>query len=159
MMKQEAELEYAGFWLRVWASLIDTVFLLLITVPPLFAIYGSAYWEYEGYLQGPADILISYVIPAVLVVVMWRKLGGTPGKMAIGATVVDARTGAAPSMLQCVVRYAGYYVSLIGLFLGFFWIGIDPRKQGWHDKMAGTVVIRRKRGANAPVSFEAKPGS
>ena len=153
-MKQETDLEYAGFWLRVWASLIDTVFLLLLTTPLLFAIYGRAYWDYEGLLYGPADFLISYVVPAVLVIVLWWKLGGTPGKMAIGATIVDARSGGKPTVTQLIIRYVGYYVSLIGLFLGFVWVGFDPRKQGWHDKMAGTVVVRRKRSAGTPVSFE-----
>jgi uncharacterized RDD family membrane protein YckC len=43
-----------------------------------------------------------------------------------------------------VGRYLGYFVSAIPLFLGLIWVGIDGRKQGWHDKLAGTVVIRPK---------------
>ncbi len=39
-------------------------------------------------------------------------------------------------------RYFGYYVSILPLMLGIIWVGIDKRKQGWHDKLAGTVVIR-----------------
>ncbi|MET0981770.1 MAG: RDD family protein [Telluria sp.] len=157
-MKQEADLEYTGFWLRVWASLIDTVLLLLITMPALFAIYGRDYLHYEGY-YGPADFVISYVIPAILVIALWSKLGSTPGKMAIGATIVDARTGGKPTVTQFIIRYVGYYLSLLGFFLGFFWIGIDARKQGWHDKLAGTVVVRRKPGAGTPVSFEGMPST
>lgn len=153
-MKQETDLEYTGFWLRVWAALIDTVLLFLITVPPLFAIYGRAYWDYEGIIYGPADFVISYVLPAVLVIVLWCKLGNTPGKMAIGATIVDARSGGKPTVTQFIIRYVGYYLSTIGLFLGFIWVGIDARKQGWHDKLAGTVVVRRKPGARTPVSFD-----
>jgi uncharacterized RDD family membrane protein YckC len=49
----------------------------------------------------------------------------------------------------------GYYVSAIPFGLGLLWVGIDPKKQGWHDKLAGTVVIRRKGGTTRPVSFEA----
>ena len=153
-MKQEAQLEYAGFWLRVWASLIDTVLMMLITVPTLLAIYGRAYWDYDGLVYGPADFVISYILPAVLVIALWCKLGNTPGKMAIGATIVDARTGGKPTVTQFIIRYVGYYLSLIGLFLGYVWVGFDPRKQGWHDKLAGTVVVRRLPGAGTPVRFE-----
>ncbi|MDB5747180.1 MAG: hypothetical protein JWP72_2028 [Massilia sp.] len=153
-MKQEADLEYTGFWLRVWASLIDNVILLLVIAPPLLAIYGRGYWDSESFVQGPADLLISYVFPAIVVVALWCKLGSTPGKMAIGATIVDARTGGKPTVTQFIIRYVGYYLSLVMLFLGFVWVGIDARKQGWHDKLAGTVVVRRKPGAGTPVSFE-----
>ena len=157
-MKQEADLEYTGFWLRVWASLIDTVLMLLITMPALFAIYGRDYWDNQGY-YGPADFVISYIIPAILVIALWYKLGGTPGKSAIGATIVDARTGGRPTVTQCIIRYVGYYLSMIAFFLGFFWVGFDARKQGWHDKLAGTVVVRRKPGAGTPVSFEGMPST
>ena len=46
-----------------------------------------------------------------------------------------------------MIRYLGYYVSAIPFGLGLLWVAFDPRKQGWHDKMAGTVVVRRRRGA------------
>ena len=87
-------------------------------------------------------------------IALWIKLGTTPGKMAIGAVIVDARTGAPASGGQCVVRYIGYFVSTLPLLLGFIWVGFDSRKQGWHDKMAGTVVVRRKGGNAAPVRFD-----
>ena len=56
--------------------------------------------------------------------------------------IVDARTGKAPSKGQLIGRYFAYYLSLLPLGLGFLWIAWDQRKQGWHDKIAGTVVIR-----------------
>ena len=40
------------------------------------------------------------------------------------------------------LRLIGYLVSGAMFYLGFLWIAVDPRKQGWHDKIAGTVVIR-----------------
>jgi glyoxylase-like metal-dependent hydrolase (beta-lactamase superfamily II) len=66
-------------------------------------------------------------------------------KIAIGARIVDAGTGAVPTNRRLLVRYLGYYVSTLPLMLGFLWIAFDPRKQGWHDKMAGTVVVRPRR--------------
>ena len=59
-------------------------------------------------------------------------------------TIVDAKTGGKPSATQFIGRYLGYYVSMIPLFLGIIWVGIDKKKQGWHDKLSGTVVIRNK---------------
>lgn len=152
--QQQSDIEYAGFWTRVGASLIDTVLLFAITVPLLIAVYGRQYWEDSSLVLGPADFLISYVMPAVLVVLLWVRLSKTPGKMAVGATIVDARTGGKPSTAQFIIRYLGYYVSTLPLGLGLIWVGFDPRKQGWHDKMAGTVVVRRKDGAAEPVRFE-----
>jgi uncharacterized RDD family membrane protein YckC len=151
----ETQYEYAGFWARVGAALIDTILVAFIAVPLLMMVYGSEYWMSERLVQGPADFLISYILPAIAVVAFWVARGATPGKMAISAQVVDARTGLKPTVGQSIGRYLGYYVSTIPLGLGLLWVGIDPKKQGWHDKLAGTVVIRRK-GGTQPVSFAAR---
>ena len=154
LQQQESDINYAGFWSRVGATLIDTIIVMIVTVPLLLAIYGASYWENESFIAGPADFVISYVLPAVLVILLWMKLSATPGKMAIGATIVDAKTGGKPTTGQFVIRYLGYFVSTIPLLLGFIWVGFDPRKQGWHDKMAGTVVVKRKTGGAEPVRFD-----
>lgn len=133
---------YVGFWARVGASLIDTVMIMFVTVPLLVAVYGWQYFQATQLLLGPWDFVVSYVLPAVAVIVFWRYWSATPGKMAIGAKIVDAKTGGAPSTGQLIGRYFGYFVSTIPLLLGLIWVGIDKRKQGWHDKIAGTVVIR-----------------
>jgi len=89
-------------------------------------------------------------LPAIAVVLFWIYRQATPGKIAISARIVDARTGGKPSTKQLVVRYLGYYVSTVPLMLGILWVAFDPRKQGWHDKLAGTVVVRpRRRGPAA----------
>jgi uncharacterized RDD family membrane protein YckC len=87
-------------------------------------------------------MLISWVLPAVLVIWFWRARQATPGKMVFSARIVDATTGAPPSFGQSVGRYLGYFVSTIPFGLGLLWVAFDPRKQGWHDKLAGTVVVR-----------------
>ena len=73
------------------------------------------------------------------------SVGEDPHEVAVSseqaARVVDAKTLGPISTRQAIVRYIGYFVSTFSLFLGFIWVGIDRRKQGWHDKMAGTVVI------------------
>jgi uncharacterized RDD family membrane protein YckC len=77
-----------------------------------------------------------------LIVGFWRYCGATPGKLAVGVKIVDATTGAAPSTGRLVIRLACYLVSALPFYLGFLWIVFDRRKQGWHDKIAGTVVIQ-----------------
>lgn len=67
-------LEYAGFWTRTGAALIDGILLLLITLPLLISIYGWEYLETEDLVLGPADFLISWVLPAFATVLFW--LGG-----------------------------------------------------------------------------------
>jgi len=150
------KVRYAGFWIRFVASVIDTILVSLIVGPLLWKIYGSAYFQdYVDLMQGridlaadrpmfagPADMLVSLVLPAIGIVIFWIARQATPGKMALSLRIVDANTHAPLSRVQAIVRYLGYYVSMLGLMLGFLWIAFDPRKQGWHDKMARTVVIR-----------------
>ena len=147
------DLEYAGFWVRVGAALIDTILISLIIWPVMTAVYGTDYWTADKLIQGPLDFLVSWVLPAVAVILFWLARQATPGKMAIKARIVDAKTGATPTTAQFVIRYLGYYVAMLPLFIGILWVAFDPRKQGWHDKMAGTVVVRRKDGTAAPVRF------
>jgi uncharacterized RDD family membrane protein YckC len=142
---QTEDLEYVGFWPRVGAALIDTLLLLFITVPLLTLAYGRQYWSATDWVHGPVDFLINWLLPAIAVVLFWVYRQATPGKMAVGARIVDARTGAKPGTGQLVGRYLAYYVSIIPLMLGIIWVAFDPRKQGWHDKLAGTIVVRARR--------------
>lgn len=147
------DLEYVGFWLRVGASLIDTVLVAMICWSVLTVVYGREYWHSDSLIMGPADFLLSWVMPAVAIVLFWIYRQATPGKMAIGARIVDAETGEAPSAGRLIVRYLGYFVSTIPFCLGLLWVAFDPRKQGWHDKMARTVVVRSKHRGPEPVRF------
>ncbi|MFT4614801.1 MAG: putative RDD family membrane protein YckC [Bacteroidia bacterium] len=144
--------------MRVAASLIDTVLLIIVIAPFLTMIYGADYWQVESVSYGFWDVLVNYIFPAVAVILFWVYKSATPGKMVLKLTIVDAKTGAKPSTSQLIGRYFGYYVSAIPLLLGLIWVGIDKRKQGWHDKLAGTLVIRDKAvvrdNAVEPVQFE-----
>ncbi|WP_151448220.1 RDD family protein [Lacisediminimonas profundi] len=152
-MQDASELEYVGFWLRVWASIIDSVLLLLVLLPVLYGLYGSERLAQGVVMEGTPGFLLGYVLPAVVILWFWSSKHATPGKMAIGARIVDARTGANPTLKQHVIRYLGYFLSTFFLCIGFLWAGFDRRKQGWHDKLAGTVVVRNMRGTSEPVRF------
>ncbi|RLA44019.1 MAG: RDD family protein, partial [Gammaproteobacteria bacterium] len=104
--------------------------------------YGADYWTSEETVKGTWDILITYIAPIFITVWFWTKYLGTPGKMALRLKVVDSKTGQAISTPKAIGRYLAYYISALPLLLGFIWVGIDKKKQGFHDKLAGTVVVR-----------------
>lgn len=135
------EIRYGGFWLRLLATLIDILALLVVQLIPLTLIYGAQYWESDQAVVGFWDFIIGYVVPFALTIWFWLRFLGTPGKMLLKLRVVDARTLQTMSLRQAVGRYFAYLVAAIPLLLGFVWVGIDKKKQGWHDKLAGTVVI------------------
>ena len=120
-----SDLEYAGFWLRVGAVLIDSVLVAIIIVPLMWWAYRERYFVGPDLLMGPADFLIRHVLPAVLVIAFWLYRLATPDKMAISATIVDARTGLGPSARQLIGRYFGYIVSTLPLGLGLIWVAFD----------------------------------
>ena len=152
---QNKPLEYAGFWVRTGASIIDTILIMLITVPLIVSIYGWSYFDGENtdIIAGPADFLISWVLPAIAVIAFWIIKQATPGKMAISAKIVDATSGNPATPSQLIGRYFAYFVSMLPLCLGFVWVAFDKRKQGWHDKLAGTVVIKEANTGPEPVKF------
>lgn len=143
MSAESEDLEYVGFCLRSLAALIDTLFIMLIVSAMLIA-FSSA----------TSNMLVSWLLPAAATILFWKYRQATPGKMIVYARVVDARTGEPITFWQGALRYLGYFVSMVPLFLGILWVAFDPRKQGWHDKIAGTVVVRPLSPANRPVRFD-----
>ncbi|AOT08903.1 RDD family protein [Pseudoalteromonas luteoviolacea] len=137
---------FVGFWPRFWASMVDTIVIVLITLPLAHLVYGEAFWGSGRVAPLESDFLISYILPLVVVILFWLYKSATPGKMVIDAKIVDVKTGANLTTKQSLIRYIAYYVSLIPLGIGFLWVAWDPKKQGWHDKVAGTVVIYVHRG-------------
>ena len=133
-------LKYVGFWRRLVASVIDSLLIVVVLVPFLLFYYGMEYFSGEGAGTAASELAIHVVI-GVASILFWRYWGATPGKMAISAKIVDAKTGRTPSTGSLVARYLGYFVSMLPLMLGFVWIAVDRRKQGFHDKIAGTVVV------------------
>ena len=94
-----------------------------------------------------AGILGLVLILVVLVVAIlwkpwfWSHGGQTPGYKMLGLRVVRAADGGPVSLGQGIGRLLGYIVSGFLFDLGFIWILFDGKRQGWHDKLAGTVVI------------------
>jgi uncharacterized RDD family membrane protein YckC len=140
------ELEYVGFWLRLWAGIVDVLLLAVILVPLALIVFGWNDLATVIHIHATADLLTAWILPSLLVFVLWTARDHTPGKSAISAVVLDEKTSGPPSMGQQIGRYFGYFLAVIPFGLGLIWVAFDPKKQGWHDKLAGTVVVRpRKR--------------
>jgi uncharacterized RDD family membrane protein YckC len=116
-----------------------------MTFPFMILFYG---WDYMSVadahlVAGWGDFIITWVAPAVAVVMFWLRKQATPGKMVFALRVVDADTGNPLTVKQAVIRYAAYFVSFVPCGLGFLWVAFDPKKQGLHDRLAKTVVIQQ----------------
>ena len=147
--------EYAGFWIRFGAILIDLVVMIIVLYIPLTMIYGEEYWIGEQFIYGFWDVILGYIVPIVVTIWFWLRYSGTPGKMATKLRIVDAATGNKMTTGQAIGRYFAYTIAILPLCLGLIWVGIDKKKQGWHDKLAGTVVIRDtgKQSGRSEASF------
>ena len=131
--------DYAGFWQRAAAFVIDALLVVVILTPLMVLGFGVHRISLHP-AEHSWDLLV-FVAIALAVIGFWRYCGATPGKIALGVKIVDAARGAPPSSLRLALRFAGYLVSALPLYLGFLWIAVDRRKQGWHDKIARTIVI------------------
>ncbi len=121
-----AALPRAGFWLRLGASLLDVVLVAIIL--------GMV--DLEDYLP---------VFFAAYCVVLWALRGTTIGGVICGLKLVrmDERK---VDWAVAVVRGLGGFLSLVVLGLGFIWVVFDRERQSWHDKIAGTTIVRVPRG-------------
>jgi len=137
--------QFAGFGIRALASLIDSILMAAWMVPALYYFYGESLLTNPQLIMGPADFIISWVLPMIGVIALWDRKQGTIGKLLLRLRIVDAETHVPLTRKQEVLRYFGYFLSTLPLGLGFFWIVIDSRKQGFHDRLARSVVIRLPR--------------
>jgi uncharacterized RDD family membrane protein YckC len=95
--------------------------------------------------KGPGNYDITTpLLVIVFVIGFWIVKGATPGKMLLGLRIVDAESGSRATAWQCIGRYFMGLLVFALAGIGYFWIAIDPRKQGWHDKIVGTVVVRTR---------------
>lgn len=144
----EAPPQYAGFWIRTIACIIDS-FILLILMLIFLLLFYQGDWNLildTGASDQPAvlwfDVFVNYLVPFICTMLVWHIWSASPGKILLGLKIVDATTGENLKPLQSVIRYIGYIPSSLVFGLGLMWVAFDQKKQGWHDKMANTVVIK-----------------
>jgi uncharacterized RDD family membrane protein YckC len=135
--------KYAGFWARAGASILDT-FVVGVPVNIIFyLIYGEDFWLRQGDVDYLGVDVFGYLLAPVYFVYMWTQAKGTIGQQLIGIQVVDETSGTAIGVAQAIGRVIARYLSAIVCGLGLLWVAFDGKKQSWHDKMAGTIVVHR----------------
>jgi uncharacterized RDD family membrane protein YckC len=87
--------------------------------------------------------LFGLILPLAYFPVFWTRGGQTPGMRPFNLYVVRDSDGGPISTGQAILRLVGTWVAALPLYLGFVWVFIDARHRGWHDLIAGTVVIER----------------
>lgn len=106
-----------------------------ITADQMAAALTFAQYVYGG-------LAVAWLVTALYFIVLWHT-GGTLGMRALGLRVAREEDGRPIGYGRATARYLGYLVDWIALGIGMLWVGIDSRKQGWHDKIAGTLVVKR----------------
>jgi uncharacterized RDD family membrane protein YckC len=143
----------AGFFSRAEAFIIDLVILSIIQlVGSAFAQTLLRFFKLTGlvnvvvdWLENPTtELAIGSILVALVVIgyftFFWTLVGFTPGKAILGLRVVRLN-GEKISFFRALLRFFCYWISSIPLFLGYFWVLWDSKRQAWHDKIAGTQVI------------------
>lgn len=137
----EAQPHFAGFWIRLVAFLVDEVLLNVASTIIRYAAGLGLPWGQATPLD--AFNVIGLLLDLAYYGGFWTWRGQTPGLMLVGIKIV--KTDGSPLGLgDSLIRYVGYIVSGITLGLGFLWIAFDRRKQGFHDKIASTYVVKQR---------------
>ena len=125
----------AGFWVRVVAFIIDSIIIAVVNAI-IAAILNSSTTGRSG---------IQTLLGIIYFTYFWSGSSPWPGQT-VGDKLLNLRViktdGSDLSIVQALIRYVGLFVSFLVIFIGVIWVAFDPNKQGWHDKIAGTYVIK-----------------
>jgi uncharacterized RDD family membrane protein YckC len=148
-LKEEEEMldfDLAGFITRGMAFLIDILILLGSTTLTL----ASGLFFAGADLDIGSNNLMNVVITIYLVLLLVSSsyfvflhgfVGRTIGKMIMGIRIIRD-DGELIGLREALIRWVGYFISMVFAFLGFVWAIFDAKSQTWHDKLAGTYVVR-----------------
>jgi uncharacterized RDD family membrane protein YckC len=153
--RESYTVDYAGFWPRLLALVIDDVILFAGTwlFSGLLALAFGRGWlssNVEGGAVSGTGVywLFAIAVPFLMIIAyfigFWRWRGATPGKMLLGLRIVRFN-GDSLGWGGAVMRFLGYIIAFMPLLVGLIWIAFDGRRQGWHDKLAETYVIHGRR--------------
>jgi uncharacterized RDD family membrane protein YckC len=149
-MSQDLRGHYAGFASRVVAFFLDLALIavgltfttwLMVVVQRLLEMLP---WISIPVLSNLGQLLLSGAVVGFATVsyfvFFWAIVGHTPGLKFMGLRVVT-KDGGRPSGKRALMRMIGYVIATLPLYIGFLWVLVDDRRQGWHDKLARTFVI------------------
>ena len=146
--------DYGGFWRRVGAALVDVVILVtVLTLLQWLLAPGTIAADRHGGQGMPAEPMMEWTwwhtLEAIAAWLYWAGMHSsawqaTLGKMALGLQVTDLQ-GERISFLRATGRYLAEILSALLLMIGYIMVAFHPRKQGLHDLIAGTLVVRPRR--------------
>jgi uncharacterized RDD family membrane protein YckC len=145
-VKLDAPVHYVGAGRRTVAGLIDASLVLGLVVALVVAALMAGVEigdQVDAIIAGTGGgvWLWGFAALALAQALLWWLLGGTPGMLLMGCLVLDAKTGRRLSLPKSLLRCLGFWLCLAPLGLGLAWILRDPRHQGLHDKLAGSLVV------------------
>ena len=159
---------FGGFFRRFTAFMIDQFFLAMLYTAIFFVsakLLGIDMYSLLDFAtwRSPQDmnpLLLSYygmttILNMTYFTYFHGTTGQTPGKKILGLRV-ERTDGEAMTAGIAFLRWVGYFVSAIVLYLGYLWVIVDRKKQAWHDKIAGTVVVRTSWDRPASTAVEAE---
>ena len=125
----------AGFWIRFVAIVIDSI---------IVGIVNSAIGAILS-LNTNGRSSLQILLGLAYYVYFWSSNGPWPGQT-IGNKLLNIKVirtnGSDLTISQALIRYVGLFISVLVVFIGVIWAAFDPNKQGWHDKIADTYVIK-----------------
>lgn len=143
---------YAGLVSRATAFMLDLILILLVntvinfTIRALFGFFSLgnvkliADFNASRFADG-MTLLFPFFLQAMYFIGAWAIFGRTLGMSVIGIRVEETNRPEDVTFTRALLRYLGMYVSFIVFGLGFLWVLVDRRRQGWHDKLGNTVVV------------------
>jgi uncharacterized RDD family membrane protein YckC len=148
------QVRYGGFWIRFVAVFIDGIivsiptFILGLIVGVIYGVASGVSGNTNNQTANTAFTgvqlllyLLGFAITVGYFVYFWGR-GSTLGMRLFHLRVADANTGLPIGYGRAGLRYLGYILSVIVCYIGLIWAAFDSRKQGWHDKIASTVVLQ-----------------
>jgi uncharacterized RDD family membrane protein YckC len=139
-------LAYAGFWVRFAALIVDAVIIGGIAFAAVLLLaFSGTFTSDSSNTAGAFLVPLMVLFPFAYFASFWAWRSRTPGMIPFNMRVVRADTGEI-GIGRAIVRAIGLFILYLlwwlGGLLGLIWVAFDARKQGWHDKLAGTVVVR-----------------
>lgn len=133
--------EQAGFALRLGAFMLDLILLLLLML--FITLIATNFINYQAIINKIGLVIIMAVwIYNFLILASIR--GQTIGKQLVGIRIISLDQSRA-KVSQIIIRHTfGYFIATIAFALGFLWLLWDKKQQGWHDKLAKTLVIKKR---------------
>lgn len=142
MDQADLNVSYGGLGRRVVAYGIDVAIEAAVMLPAGLAL-GAVFASFGEDMAGMIAVVAGLLFDCVYFTCFESSLlQGKPGKRLLGMAVVDL-AGNRLSFLRASARYGANTLSAAVLFVGFLQIGFSRRKQGLHDVVAGTLVVRR----------------